>query len=411
MKRSDHRLSDTFVQRLKPTDRLVRYWDLEIPGFGAACTPSGAKHFLVYFSRGKAKVFQTIGSFPAWSVAKAREKARELRRMFEDGRDIRAIVKEERKAQPLSELVTVWREECAPNLKPSTLASYNSLIQTHILPHLGKRLVKDLTYQDVKAVYALVRKRTPISANRVAAILSKLFNLAEKEGWRPSGTNPLLQLERNPEKPRTRILSSSDLALLEACLGRLVAGGSLNKLAADLTKFLALSGLRRGEALGLRWTDIDSDLKTMTFASHKTDQYGTKVLPLNSHLSKILVERAKGALGQFVFPGKNPAKPYQGFNKNWVQIQSECGIGDFTPHDLRRTFNSVCAELGYPHSVFESLLGHRLPGVQSIYTILNPNGILAEASQATSDWVSAAIHGKNPQHGSKVNSSPKRKEA
>ncbi len=75
---------------------------------------------------------------------------------------------------------------------------------------------------------------------------------------------------------------------------------------------------------------------------------------------------------------------------------------DCVIHDLRRTFNSTCAELDYPPQVFDTLLGHKLPGVTGIYTRMSANGILAEASQATADWLAAALGGKNPKAGEKV---------
>lgn len=74
-----------------------------------------------------------------------------------------------------------------------------------------------------------------------------------------------------------------------------------------------------------------------------------------------------------------------------------------TIHDLRRTFNTVCSELGYPPQVFDALLGHKVAGVAGVYTRLSPSGgILAEASQATADWVAAALEGLKPKLGERI---------
>lgn len=63
----------------------------------------------------------------------------------------------------------------------------------------------------------------------------------------------------------------------------------------------------------------------------------------------------------------------------------------------------MCAELGYPPQVFNFLLGHKPAGMAGVYTHLNPaGGILAEASQATADWIAAAMAGTNPALGQKV---------
>jgi hypothetical protein len=63
----------------------------------------------------------------------------------------------------------------------------------------------------------------------------------------------------------------------------------------------------------------------------------------------------------------------------------------------------VCAELGYPPQVFEALLGHKVAGMAGVYTRLSPaGGILAEASQATADWIAAALDGRQPKLGEKI---------
>jgi hypothetical protein len=56
----------------------------------------------------------------------------------------------------------------------------------------------------------------------------------------------------------------------------------------------------------------------------------------------------------------------------------------------------------YPPQVFDTLLGHKVAGIAGVYTRLNPaGGILAEASQATADWIAAAMDGRKPRLGEK----------
>ncbi|MDR3670148.1 MAG: hypothetical protein P4L36_04850 [Holophaga sp.] len=159
-----------------------------------------------------------------------------------------------------------------------------------------------------------------------------------------------------------------------------------------------------------------------------------KVLPINSHLRDILKARAALRLSPYVFAGyfKRVVKksedgtstekqaptdgPLTSIKWIWGQAAEEAGLGSmvkvgrekvFKPdaviHDLGRTFNTVCAELGYPPQVFDFLLGHKPAGMAGVYTHMNPaGGILAEASQATADWIAAAMGGKNPALGQKV---------
>lgn len=58
---------------------------------------------------------------------------------------------------------------------------------------------------------------------------------------------------------------------------------------------------------------------------------------------------------------------------------------------------------GYPPQVFDTLLGHKVAGMAGVCTRLSPaGGILAEASQATADWIAAAMDGRNPRLGEKM---------
>ena len=407
-------LTDTRVKDAKAGTSVVRIWDGAVPGLHLRITPAGAKSFCVAFQRkdGK-KVNITIGDAKAWSVEAAREEAHDLRKRHRAGEDVRAYVQEERSGKDVDDLVKVWREDYRPSLKPTSQASYDSLMKL-ISAMLGQRLVKDLSYQDVKDLHRKVKAGGhETNANRAVAILSRLLGIAEKEGWRVQGTNPCGQLEKPTEKPRKRVLSAEDYAALGAAMVALVSAGStdgkakvdkLDPQAADLIRFLALSGLRKSEALGLRFADVDLERGVMRFEEHKTsEQTGTKVLPLNIHLRAIIQRRSSQKLGGYVFPGRKlNGDPIVGLAKMWARVIEAAGLKDVTPHDLRRTFMSTSTELGYPTAIGDTLLGHSLGKIRDTYVHLDPEGILAVASQETADWVAAAMAGKQVKPGVKV---------
>jgi integrase len=101
--------------------------------------------------------------------------------------------------------------------------------------------------------------------------------------------------------------------------------------------------------------------------------------------------------------------PLVGLAKMWKRICEVEGakLEDVTPHDLRRTFMTTCTELGNPTAIGDTLLGHSLGKIQDTYVNLSPDGILAIASQQTSDWIAAALVGANPKLGKKVKASKK----
>ncbi len=327
-------LTDTRVKNFKTTGKLYRVWDSHVPGFLLQVTPNGSKSFGVCFQRNNGqKVSATIGTFGAWSTDSAREKAQALRKLHETGHDVRATLKAERSSLTMANLVELWRADYALRLKPSTRESYESIIRTKILPGIGNRLLKDLAYDDIKTLYRKVEAQTPVQANRMAATLSKLFNIAEREGWRTDGSNPCRKLERGREKARKVVFSSTHLQALDSALKTLVEGDELTEANADLIRFITLSGLRRGEAANLTWKDVDLKTGVMRFAEHKTDADGDKLLPLNSHLQDILRRRAEERISRFIFPGRLMDRPFNGFGKVWKRIRETAGLQGFKPHD------------------------------------------------------------------------------
>jgi len=422
--RSSVKLSQTTVDSLKPGSIVRRVWDSTVSGFHVRITPGkrGKKVYCVSFQRPSGqKVNVTIGECSSWTFDQAKTKAGELRQMHEDGKDPRAYVMAERKAEDLNALIKIWQDNYKAKLKPSSQLSYESIIKTVIVPELGTRIVKDLAHWDVETMHANESKKHETNANRAVAVLSRLLSIAEKLEWRPKYSNPCKGLEKNSEEPRSRVLTAAELSRLESSMCALVEQGKLDPSAADLVRFLALSGLRTGEAKGLRWKAVDIEGNTMTFKEHKTSKKkGTKELPLNTHLKVILKRREIGNKSAYVWPSlkleeakpekaKTPKvdSPVVGLAKMWARICApiEVNLVDVTPHDLRRTFMTTCTELGNPTSIGDTLLGHSLGRIKDTYVNLSPDGILAIASQRTSDWIAAALRGENPKLGRKVKAS------
>jgi integrase len=140
----------------------------------------------------------------------------------------------------------------------------------------------------------------------------------------------------------------------------------------------------------------------MTFTHHKGDRRGSKVLPLNTQAAAILKSMKAGKLSAYAFPGTSLDRPFNGVGKVWGRILEVSGLEGITPHDLRRTFMTVCTELGHPAAVGDALLGHSLGRIRDTYVLLGSEGILATATQDTANWIEAAFMGKNPKPGVKI---------
>jgi integrase len=94
-------------------------------------------------------------------------------------------------------------------------------------------------------------RKAPYQANRALALLSRMFNLAERWGLRPDGSNPGRHVEKFAERRRERTLSPAELARL----GDALAAHSGSPYAVAAVKVLVFTRARLGEVLGLRWGD------------------------------------------------------------------------------------------------------------------------------------------------------------
>jgi integrase len=107
------------------------------------------------------------------------------------------------------------------------------------------------------------------------------------------------------------------------------------------TRFLAVTGWRRGEALALKWSEIDLATRTARLADTKT---GSSLRPLSHAACEVL--RALPRLGELVFPASIGAdKLMRGFHKAWLRIAKRAALGpDFTPHVLRHSYAWIAAD-------------------------------------------------------------------
>ena len=192
----------------------------------------------------------TIGVFPAWSTAAAREQARRLRRAIDDGADPLGEQQASREAASIADLCARFEQDHIPRNRPSTQRNYRQQIAADILPALGRMKVAAVTLADVDAWHRRISARAPTHANRALALLSRMFSLAIRWGMRAD--NPCRGIERNQEQKRRRYLSADELARLTTALDDLRDQG-----AANVVRMLLLTGARRGELLAARWADID----------------------------------------------------------------------------------------------------------------------------------------------------------
>jgi len=199
----------------------------------------------------------------------------------------------------------------------------------------------------------LAKDRGPATVVRYLAALSHVFTIAVKEwGWLED--NPIRRVTK-PKEPRGRVRFLSDEEreqLLKACRE------SKNSNLYTIVVLALSTGMRQGEILNLRWTDVD--LNQGRIILHETKNNERRVLPLLGHAKELLIEHAKIRRldTDLLFPGRNPQKPFF-IRSPWMESLKVAQIEDFRFHDLRHSAASYLAMNGATLAEIAEILGHK----------------------------------------------------
>jgi integrase len=361
------KLTDAGIKRLPvPASGNVITWDTAVTGLGARVTAAGHRAFvLTYRTRAGLQRRYTIGTFPDWSVAGAREEARRLKRLIDAGGDPLGEIEAERDAASVDELIERFIAEHLPRKRPKTQSDYRRMIERHIRPALGRAKVAALTWGDVDALHRKITKAgSPVAANRVVIVVAKMFALAVRWHMRPD--NPAKGIELNVEHKRRRYPTPDEFRRLPVALDQ-----HPDQQAADIFRLCLFTGCRSGEAMAARWDCIDLAAGVWTKPGSTTKQQTTHSAPLSAPARALLNALRRRTNSEWVFPSAASATGYRvSIRKNWRAICRAAGIVGLRAHDLRHGFASQLVSTGASLPLIGSLLGHSNPATTARYAHL-----------------------------------------
>ena len=330
-----------------------------VAGFGVRITAGGAKAFVITYRNADGRSRRlTIGRYGAWSVERARRRAKELRQKIDTGADPLEEKITVRKAPTVAHLCDDYIKDHLPRKRPSSQYEDKAMITKIILPKLGTRKVASVRYAHIEALHRSMRDR-PVRANRVAALLSKMFNLAIR--WEYCDTNPVRGLERYDEEPRTKYLNPKEIERLTTALDE-----HADQRSADVVRLCLLTGCRIGEALGAEWDQLDLEGRRWVKPAATVKQKHMHDAPLSVAAAALLkgihADAPKGDAGvpesRYVFPGRAPDTHLDGVKRFWQAIRKAAGLDWLRLHDLRHTYASILASAGASLPMIGALLGH-----------------------------------------------------
>jgi integrase len=385
----------------KLTDKLVRalerpaagnkiHYDSEVKGFGCRVTAAGAIAFVVNYRRradGLERRY-TIGSYPSWSVAAAREKAKELKRHIDGGGDPVGELVLERGAPTVANLAERFLAEHVIKLQLHTQDDCRSMLRNDVLPALGRFKVAAVQFEHIERLHTKITARAPVRANRAIALVSKMFSLAIK--WRMRADNPRRGVERNREHARRRYLTPEETARLLAALS-----DDPDQDAADAFRLLLLSGARKNEAMTATFDQFDLAAGYWRKPPAPTKSKGRPDVPLSMAAKQMLAAReAKRGASSRVFDCDRNS-----LLRAWRRICRAAKIDDARVHDLRHTHASRLASAGVGLHTIGTLLGHSNPKTTHRYAHLLDDPLRAATEKASALITGAPSAEIKPLHG------------
>ena len=373
------KLTKSLLDGLLP--KAVEYivWDADLPGFGIRVKDTGVKSFVVqYRDRGTgASRRKTLGRVgPLLTLHQARDRARILLADALKGKDPIKDEQLRRQAPTIADLVSDYLDQHAqPKKRPRSLKTDKSYLRRHVLPVFGSKKVGAVTARDVEALHAKMCD-TPHQANQVLALLSKMFSLAVKWGWRSD--NPAKGIERYHEERRERWLSDDELRRLLFALDL-----HPNEKAANAIRLRLLTGARIGEVLTARWPEIDFTRGVWIKPPHHTKQKRTEHLPLSAPALALLsaLRQLAGDGEGHLFPGRLPDQPIKDLSRFWRSVTATAGLQDYRIHDNRHTHASHLVSSGLSLEIVGRLLGHTSPMSTRRYAHLADDPLRAAADR------------------------------
>jgi integrase len=398
-------LSDRFCRTAPPPPPCkpyIIYWDTKVKGFGFRRTRCSGSFVFEYRWDGRNPRY-TIGTFAdPWSTTEARARARELKKLVDRGEDPQAERVERRRAAKVKDLVERWRLEHSLRNRPRTRQQNEYMLAQWIIPELGNKLISEVDHAMINRLHLKIghtgkRRPTPYRANRVIALLSRLFSLAVLWGMRPD--NPVKGVERFVESERERPFVDDEFERLLVALDV-----EPDRTAVTTIRLLLLTGARCNELLSASWGQLELDGKAepprgvWTKPATNTKQKRNHRTPLAPPATVAFLD-LKRQLGvavlpqAYLFPGLQEHGYHRVIRPAWLRIAKAAGLTGLRLNDLRHHFATVLAGDNNSLEIIGRLLGHSVPATTKRYVHLL-DGPLQHAANHFGDAFTAAARRK-----------------
>lgn len=357
------RAIDSFIYQGSGTSQDIR-WDDQLPGFGLRIYPTGKKTFTLSYRANGRKHIMTIGAYGVLTLDQARDKAKRLIGQVLDGKDPLEDRKQVSQGATIKKLCHEYIERYGKANK-KTWEEDQRRINRHIIPAWGNIKVRSIKRSDVASLHHAIGKTAPYEANRILALLSKIFELAQRWGFLPENSiNPARKIDKFKERKRDRWLSHEELPRVAQAIDK-----EDNVYIRAAFWLYLLTGMRRSELLQVKWSEIDFERKEIRIPESKAGRI--HYVPLSPPAIALIETIPKIQGNPYLLPGRMTGKPIVNVRKAWERIKKDAGVEGVRIHDIRRTVGSWLAQSGNSLHLIGKVLGHTNASTTQVYARLS----------------------------------------
>jgi integrase len=375
-------------------------------GFAVRCSYNGTKSFSQKYRSHKDKKQKryTIGSFPNVSLSKANEKRQEIIDAVKEGKDPQQEKMDEIKAAKEKALAVGPKPEIVKEgsflyldehvkINCKNAREIQRTFEKYIFPSIGSMRLDEIERDDVMTMHRRIeRKHGRSQADSAAGYTRTAFNWLHDKGL--AKDVPIFRFKARKVK-RTRTLEEHEI---QAAWRDLDTDHQPNKkkIFAPFVKLLLLTGQRRSEVSGMRWSELDLENRVWRLPPERTKNGLPHLVPLSDAALAIIQGQVPVDGCDFVFTS-NGTTQFKGYSRSKERLDKRVGFDDWVLHDLRRTFVTGVNNIGvFPHIV-EACVNHvsgpSKGGVAGVYNKAQYWPERVDAMNRWADHVAAIVAG------------------
>ena len=411
--------------RLKPVElaKIARRPGMHCDGGGlylsVAPAPSSACSWVFRYMLAKRAREMGLGPYPEITLAEAREKAAEARRMKAHGQDPLDLKQSAKVAERVAVAKSMTFRQCAQAYiedhkagwkNPKTGDQWEASLAAYAYPVIG-----DLPVQAVDTGLVMKVLKTEIrdpgkepdtlwnarseTASRVRGRMEVILDWAETNGYRDPGKNPARwkgHLDNNlPARAQVRKVEHHPHLPVDEVGAFMVRLRQREGLSARALELAILTAARTSEVLGARWSELDLDRAVWVIPAERMKARREHRVALSDKAVQLLRAIKKDELSAaFVFPNQAGTKSLS--NMSMLALLARMGRTDLTAHGFRSTFRMWCAENGIPRDLAEVCLSHAVGNaVEAAYQRSDVLERRRPVMQAWADYCAALPMGDN----------------